>query len=360
MNPSNWNKMIRNIIISVTLCCGFIQAGCLGCSSGKEIPHLQPAVEVLKTDSMPDIQILSEIRVWDNQVYLTYESEGEYGQQHIKQYRYDSDARTLRYEKALFKKDNGTYQFFAPSLFEDDKGALYVYDKDIPSVYTVSADGMAHPTGKHLLTSSAKVPYALVQQVQQAFYKSPDKYLFIGRAPQGGTQALFLSRNFKDSVVIDEVSKIAYKEDNTSWIINFGKATYNPNKQTVAFAYQLYPAIQFIDIPNNKAFTAALPDVKPTDIITDGADIWEQNLVQFKDITSNGKYIYALYWGKTFAIARHERQSGKGASTIIRYDWDGHLIAIYDLDRCLDAIGISNDNSCLIGYDGKDLYLISL
>lgn len=352
--------MIRNMIISVTLCCGFIPAGSLGCSSGKEIQHLRPAVEVLKTDSLPDIQILSEIRVWDNQVYLTYENEGEYGQQHIKQYRYDSDARTLRYEKELFKKDNGTYQFFAPSLFEDDKGALYVYDRDISSVCTISADGMAHPTGKHLITSSAKVPYALVRQAQQAFYKSPDEYLFIGKAPNGGAQALFLSRNFADSVVIDEVSKIVYKEDNASWVINFGKATYHPNKQTVAFAYQLYPAIQFIDIPNNKAFTAALPDVKPTNIITDGADIWEQNLVQFKDITSNGKYIYALYWGKTFATARHERQSGKGASTLIRYDWDGNITAIYTIDSCLDSIGVSNDNSYVIGYNGKEMCLISL
>lgn len=187
--------MIRNTIFSLTVCCGLVTAGSVESPSGKDIQYLKPTVEVLKTDSMPDIKILSEIRIRNNQVYLTYECDGEYGQQHVKHYTYDRSTRTLHYEKELFKKDNGSYPFFAPFLFEDDKGSLYVYDRDIPSVYTVSADGKARPTGKHLITSSAKIPYALVQQVQQAFYQSPDAYLFIGRKPQGGTQALFLARN---------------------------------------------------------------------------------------------------------------------------------------------------------------------
>lgn len=160
--------------------------------------------------------------------------------------------------------------------------------------------------------------------------------------------------------MIDEVSKIVYKEDNTSWIINFGKATYHPKNRTVAFAYQLYPAIQFIDTSNNQVFTATLPDATPSDIATDIADIWEQNPVQFKDITSNEKHIYALYWGKTFATVRNERQSGKGASSIVKYDWDGNLIAIYTIDRCLEAIGVSNDDSYLIGYDSNEMCMIGL
>ena len=78
--------MKRNIIFSLAVCCSFI--GFMGCSSGKETQYFQPSVMNLKMDSVPDIKIMSEIRVWDNKVYLTYESKGEYGQRHIKQYTF--------------------------------------------------------------------------------------------------------------------------------------------------------------------------------------------------------------------------------------------------------------------------------
>ena len=355
--------MIRNIILRIAISCQYcsvLLAGCFGYSSKNNIQHITPTVEVLHIDSMPDIKILAEIRVRANQVYLTYESKGEYGQLHIKQYRYNNDTKTLNYDKEFFKNDNGYYQLFAPSLFEDDKGTLYVYDRDVPSVSIVDADGMANSIGKHLITSSAKTPYTLVQEARQAFYKSPNEYLFIGREPYGGTQAFFLSHNHTDSIIINEVCKIVYNEDNPSWMINFGKAAYNHNNQIIAFAYQLYPVVQFIDLKNNNVSTSVLPNVNTADVITEGADIWELNPVQFKDITSNVRFFYALYWGKSFSETHNERLSGKKISTIIKYDCNGQIIATYTIDRYLEAIGVSNDDSYIIGYDNQNICLIKL
>lgn len=351
--------MKRNIIFSIAVCCSFI--GFMGCSSGKEKQHFQPTVMNLKMDSVPDIKIMTEIRVWDNKVYLTYESKGEYGQRHIKQYTYNQSTQTLNFDKELFKKDDGYYQLFAPSLFDDGEEGLYVYDRDMPSVYSVSSNGVANSTGKHLITTSAKTPYSLVQEARQAFYKSTDEYLFIGREPFGGEQALFLSLNYADSIIINEVCKIAYNKDNPSWMINFGKATYNPHKQIVAYTYQLYPIIQLINVNNAKEESfVKLEDVESFNIKIEGADIWEQNPVQFKDITSNEKYIYALFWGKTFTAVNNDRQLDKGMSKITKYDWEGNVIATYTINRYLENIGVSNENSCIIGYDGKNMCLVEL
>lgn len=351
--------MKRNIIFSIAVCCSFI--GFMGCSSGKEKQHFQPTVMNLKMDSVPDIKIMTEIRVWDNKVYITYESKGEYGQRHVKQYTYNQSTQTLCYDKEFFKNDDGYYQLFAPSLFDDGEEGLYVYDRDMPSVYSVASNGVAKSTGKHLITTSAKTPYSLVQEARQAFYKSTDEYLFIGREPFGGEQALFLSRNYADSITINEVCKIAYNKDNPSWMINFGKATYNSHKQIVAYAYQLYPVIQFINVNNAKEESFVnLEDVEKFNIKIEGADIWEQNPVQFKDITSNEKYIYALFWGKTFTAVNNDRQLDKGMSKIIKYDWEGNVIATYTINRYLENIGVSNENSCIIGYDGKNICLIEL
>lgn len=343
--------MIRNFIYRIAICCSCLLAGCLCCSSKNDIQQIKPTVEILQIDSMPDIKILSEIRVRNNLVYLTYESRGEYGQRHVKQYTCNEETGTLNYDKEFFKKDNGYYQLFAPSLFEDNNGVMYVYDRDIPSISIVDADGMANSTGKHLITTSAKAPYTLVQEARQAFYKSSDEYLFIGREPYGGTQALFISHNNTDSISINEVCKIVYDEDRPSWIINFGKAAYNHENQIVAYAYQLYPVVQFIDLKNNDLYTLVLPNISTDSIVTEGTDIWEQNPVQFKDITSNKRFFYALYLGKTLSDIHNERQSGKEESKIIKFDYCGQVIAIYTIDRCLESIGVSNDDSYIIGYD---------
>ena len=332
----------------------------VGCSANRDIKYVSADLQVIEVDSMPDIKILSEIRVRNDQVYLTYESKGEYGQRHIKQYVYDNKFQSLSYDKELFKKDDGCYQLFVPSLFEDDKGDLYSFDRDMPSVYSVSADGMAVPTRNSLITTKAKTPYTLVQEVRQAFSKSQDEFLFIGREPFGGEQALLLSRNYTDSIIVDEICKITYDKESPSWMINFGKATYNQQKQVLAFAYQLYPTIQFFKLEEGQIFKSSLPQSQYLELQTEGADIWEQNCVQYKDITSNENHIYALYWGETFETVYRERKNNAGTSQIMQYDWDGNLLSIYKVDKCLETVGVSSDDGYIICYDGDKIYHLCL
>lgn len=332
----------------------------VGCSANRDIKYVSADLQVIEVDSMPDIKILSEIRVRNDQVYLTYESKGEYGQRHIKQYVYYNKFQSLSYDKELFKKDDGCYQLFVPSLFEDDKGDLYSFDRDMPSVYSVSADGMAVPTRNSLITTKAKTPYTLVQEVRQAFSKSQDEFLFIGREPFGGEQALLLSRNYTDSIIVDEICKITYDKEFPSWMINFGKATYNQQKQVLAFAYQLYPTIQFFKLEEDHIFKSSLPQSQYLELQTEGADIWEQNCVQYKDITSNENHIYALYWGETFETVYRERKNNAGTSQIMQYDWDGNLLSIYKVDKCLETVGVSSDDGYIICYDGDKIYHLCL
>ena len=332
----------------------------VGCSANRDIKYVSADLQVIEVDSMPDIKILSEIRVRNDQVYLTYESKGEYGQRHIKQYVYDNKFQSLSYDNELFKKDDGCYQLFVPSLFEDDKGDLYSFDRDMPSVYSVSADGMAVPTRNSLITTKAKTPYTLVQEVRQAFSKSQDEFLFIGREPFGGEQALLLSRNYTDSIIVDEICKITYDKEFPSWMINFGKATYNQQKQVLAFAYQLYPTIQFFKLEEDHIFKSSLPQSQYLELQTEGADIWEQNCVQYKDITSNENHIYALYWGETFETVYRERKNNAGTSQIMQYDWDGNLLSIYKVDKCLETVGVSSDDGYIICYDGDKIYHLCL
>lgn len=64
-----------------------------------------------------------------------------------------------------------------------------------------------------------------------------------------------------------------------------------------AFAYQLFPAIEFFNFSNGTTnlFKKGLNTFNPK-TISEG-DIWESNPIHFKYITSNEKYVYCLYWG---------------------------------------------------------------
>lgn len=352
--------MTRNMFLKSILCISIVVLTALGCSASRDIKYISAELQVIEVDSMPDIKILSEIRVLNDQVYLTYESKGGYGQRHIKQYVYDSKSQCLSYDKELFKKDDGFYQLFAPSLFEDDKGDLYSFDRDMPSIYSVSADGIAVPTKNHLITTTAKTPYTLVHEARQAFFKSQDEFLFIGRNSFDGEQILLLSQNYADSIIVDEICKITYDKDAPSWMANFGKATYNQQKQVLAFVYQLYPTIQFFKLKEGKTFKSSLPQSQNLEVITEGADIWEQNCVQYRDITSNEQHIYALYWGEEFGAAYQKRENDVGASQIMQYDWDGNLLSIFKVDKLIEAIGVSGNDGYIICYDGDKMYRLCL
>lgn len=352
--------MIQKFFTGISLGCCLILAGCLGPSSAKEVEHFVVTAKMIKIDSIPAIKALSEIKIVMNQVYLTYETEGEYGQCHVIRYNYNNKIETLHFEKELFKMENGYYQMFTPSLFQDNQDSLYVFDKTLPSICYVTPEGQAMPTGKHLITTSSKVPYAIVQEAKQAFYKSPDAYYFIGREPKDGKQALFLSHNNEDSIRIEEVHRFVLDNIHSSWMINFGRAACHPKMQIIAYAYHLFPAFQFIHLKSKRCITSRLEKVNSTALKTDVADIWEQNTIYYQDITSSDKFIYALYWGKTSETMDYEKSNGTATSQIIKYNWNGEIVAKYTFNGCLYRIGVSNEDDHLIGYDGTNFCVIQI
>ena len=89
------------------LCASVVVLAVVGCSANRDIKYVSAELQVIEVDSMPDIKILSEIRVRNNQVYLTYESKGEYGQRHLKQYVYITSSSLLVMIKNFSRKMMG-------------------------------------------------------------------------------------------------------------------------------------------------------------------------------------------------------------------------------------------------------------
>lgn len=351
--------MMRTICLKMLVCTVMIPFSC-GCFNQNGHKVISAELVKLEVDSLPDIAKISEIRFHKNDIYLTYETRGGWGQQFVSRYGIDPDKMAMVFEKEYFKNDNGYYQIFAPLLFTDAEGSLYVSGRDEPSVYHVNGDGCAQSNGEHVITYGASTPHEMVMEARQVFHNAPNEYLFIGRQPKDGIQGLYLSHNDAGSVDITEVTRIVYDSAYPSWTVNFGRMTFDSGRGIGAFAFQMFPAVQFIDVTDGTNFNVVLPDTESGELITEGADLWEQNAVQFKDITSNSFHIYALYWGMSFAEAESLTKSGKGESRIIRFDWEGNITDIYVLDRCISSIGVSEDDSSIICQDGKDFYCMTV
>lgn len=350
---------MRTICLKMLVCIVMIPFSC-GCFNQNGHKVISAELIKLEVDSLPDIAKISEIRFHKNDIYLTYETRGGWGQQFVTRYGIDPDKMAMVFEKEYFKKDNGYYQVFAPLLFTDAEGSLYVSGRDEPSVYHVNGDGCAQSNGEYVITYGASTPHEMVMEARQVFHKAPHEYLFIGRQPKDGVQGLYLSQNETGSVDITEVTGIVYDQSHPSWTVNFGRMTFDSGRGIGAFAFQMFPAVQFIDVTDGTHFNVVIPDTESGELITEGADLWEQNAVQFKDITSNSFHIYALYWGMSFAEAESLTKSGKGESRIIRFDWEGNITDIYVLDRCISSIGVSVDDSLIICQDGKDFYCMTV
>lgn len=348
---TNCLKMLVCIIM-IPVCCG--------CSNRNGYKVKSADLVRIEADSLPDISKILEIRFHKDDIYLTYETKDSWGQQFVSRYGMDADKVSMIYEKEYFKKEDGYYQVFAPVLFTDAEGSLYVSGRDEPSVHRVNSDGSAQPYGDYIITYGANTPHEMVMEARQAFHKAPHEYLFIGRRPKDGIQSLYLSQNNAGNVDITEVTRIVYDESHPSWTVNFGRMTFDSGRGVGAFAFQLFPAVQFMDTSNGTICNAVLPETKPVQVVTEGADIWEQNPVQFKDITSNSCHVYALYWGMSFAEAETRKASGSSESRIIRFDWDGNITGVYLLDRYVSSIGVAEDDSYLICHDGKDFYYMAV
>lgn len=351
--------MVRTTCLKMLVCIVTITLSS-GCFNNNKYKVTSADLGRIKVDSLPDISNVSEIRFYKDDIYITYETREGWGQQFVSRYSIDEEKVAINFEKEYFKKDNGYYQVFVPLLFTDAEGALYVSGRDEPAVYHVNSDGSAQANGDNVITNGASAPYEMVMEARQVFHNAPNEYLFIGRQPKDGIQGLYLSHNDAGSVDITEVTRIVYDRAYPSWTVNFGRMTFDSGRGIGAFAFQMFPAVQFIDVTDGTNFNLVLPDTESGELITEGADLWEQNAVQFKDITSNSFHIYALYWGMSFAEAESLTKSGKGESRIIRFDWEGNITDIYVLDRCISSIGVSEDDSSIICQDGKDFYCMTV
>lgn len=314
---------------------------------------------LLKVDSLPHIKNIQEIKLLHDELYITYEFPGGYGDQLLKSYSINWKAHTMHFTKEHYKRKNGTHVFSVPITFWDEYGNIFVTERNNPYIYEVRKDTLRRK-GEAIISSKSECPYELVLEVKYPFIQSEGKYIFVGRQQKNGYQAIFSSTTQANKQKIEELYKIIYDKRFPSWFVNHGMFTYCPSEQKGAFAYQLFPAINFFNFSNGttKQFKKGLNTFNPK-TISEG-DIWESNPIHFKYITSNEKYVYCLYWGFSTQRAQQKYRQHKFQAEIVILNWDGEIYKTLRTTRKITAMAVSEDGKYIIGFDGKNFLIATI
>ena len=76
-----------------------------------------------------------------------------------------------------------------------------------------------------------------------------DKYVFIGREPNGGRQ--YAMKADLISSKIDTIRQINISPELQTWMPNAGEMAYSGKVKSLAFAYKLHPFIEIFDTDGN-------------------------------------------------------------------------------------------------------------
>lgn len=326
------------------------------CAFAEGLAKLTP----LKVDSVADVKMLVNLKVVGKRLCVTYESPKRWGTQLLRVYRIDESSGLLMFETEYFRNPAKSNGIDYPVLFQDSLGATYVMDCTYPLVYNIDLEKhVMQNTHKFVFTDKAKVPYPMALNVSFAYRSSELEYYFVGRQPKRGVQAVYKSKSDTTSVFVEEIAQLVFSKKYPAWTTNFGKQTVGVMQHVIAHGFYLYPAIQYVNLDTKQSYVVKLaePNWKRLKPLT--ADVWEENIVQIKDISSSKNYVYALWWNKSLQNMETLRKQNKAACKIVTLDWDGDVKKIYYINRYMVSI-VALDDGKLIGTDGKKYWLITL
>lgn len=175
---------------------------------------------------------------------------------------------------------------------------------------------------------------------------APDKFVFIGREPNGGAQYA-LKANITTAQV-DTIRRIQLSPELTSWMSNAGELAYSRLHDRLAFAYRLHPIIEIFGMDGKLVKQVRICEDTFNPATLNEADFEDLNPLHIVDIATTPNFIYALHWNFKYADAEDT------APTIFKIDWDGNIVdRLFNVPMPLYKIAVT-DNHSIIGWNGKD------
>lgn len=303
-------------------------------------------------EPLPAIRHVTDMKVYGDTLLFVFEREDGYGQRLLRRAIIDSANNTISISPDMGKREDGYYASYMPYPFISDNGAIHIVGQDDCELFTVENDTAFVTTRQYLMDDNSIVPFPLSQYVQDVYMTDPDRYVFIGREPNGGRQYTMTA----DLTIskIDTIKQINISPELQAWMPNAGEMVYSGKHNRLAFAYKLHPVIEIFSTDGKLIESVKIGEDTFDPKTLEEADFEDINILHTVDLTCTSNYIYALHWSCRYSDA------SELAPTIYKIDWNGKVIDRYfNVPYPIYRIAALDDTR-LIGWNGKSFVLLSL
>lgn len=322
-----------------------LAAGCINAQSSMDTVRLD-----CMGQSLPQIRHIVEMKALADTLFFVYESEEGFGQRILQRATIDKQNHRIVIGPEIGKRDDGYYVSYMPYPFVGTDGNIHVVSQDDGGIYNLVNDRALVRTKTCLF--SAKVPMPMSQYAQDVFSISPDKYVFIGREPKGGSQYILSA----DMAVakMDTLHQISISPALTAWMPNAGKMVYSGKYNRMAFAYRLHPIVEIFDAHGALVKSVRIGENTFNPRTMSEADFEELNTLHTVDVAYTPDYIYALHWSCKY----DEIQTA--SPTLYKIDWNGKIVNQY-VSESTFLYGITALNDLhFIGWTGTEFIMLIL
>lgn len=334
-------------ILSIIALSLFIMSGCANAQSTITTTKLK-----ISGEPLPAIRHVTDMKVSGDTLLFVFECENGYGQRFLRRAIIDSANNTINISSDMGKREDGYYASYMPYPFISDNGAIHVIGQDDCELFTVENDTAFVRTRQYLMDSNSTVPFPLSQYVQDVYMTNLDRYVFIGREPNGGRQYA-MTADLTTSK-IDTIKQINISPELQAWMPNAGEMVYSGKHNRFAFAYKLHPIVEIFDTDGKIIKSVKIGEDTFDPKTLEEADFEAMNSLHTVDLTYTSDYIYALHWAYGYSDA------DKTAPAIYKIDWNGKIIDRYiNIPYPLYRI-TAIDDTRLICWNGKDFILLTL
>ena len=306
----------------------------------------------LTGDPLPPVRHVTEMKVSGDTLFFVHDSEESLGQLFLRRAVIYLADNHLDISPEIGKKDDGYYMSYMPYPFIGADSRVHVISQDDREIYDITDDTALVRTKRYLMNGETEVPIPLSGYIQNIFMTAPERYVFMGREPNGGRQ--YAMRADLKSSRIDTICQIAISADLQTWMPNVGEMVFSPKRDRLAFAHRLHPIVEVFSMDGTSLKSIRLGQDTFDRSTLNEADFEDLNPLHTVDLTNTSDYIYALYWSY-----RYDERATRFPS-IIKFDMEGNIIERYsDIPSPLCRIAAIS-NSRLIGWTGNRFILITL
>lgn len=263
-----------------------------GCANAQTI---STANLKISGEPLPAIKHVTDLKMNGDTLLFVYESEDGYGQRLLRRTIIDSANNTITISPDIGKREDGYFVSYMPYPFITCNGNIRVISQDDCEIYSVVNDTALVRTRQYLMSGNSTVPFPLSQYVHDVHMTGPDKYVFIGREPNGGRQYA-MTADLETSKV-DTIRQINVSPELQTWMPNASEMIYSGKHNRLAFAYKLHPIVEIFDTDGNTIKSVRIGEDTFDTNTLDEADFETINILHTVDVTCTPDYIYALHWG---------------------------------------------------------------